>query len=331
MLAGFDGDAVGHGEQAFVGLRSHRLRYNAAMIRLLIVGAGDVAQRLLPLLVPRYKVFVLLRDAGRAAAWRQAGATPLVGDLDRPDSLRRLRGLAHWVVHLAPPPAAGPGDPRTVRLAAALRGASSLPQRLVYISTSGVYGDCAGARIDETRPVRPATARARRRVAAEAALRGWGARPGAPRVTVLRVPGIYAAERLPRERLQAGTPVLTAADDVYTNHIHADDLARVIVAALRRGRANRVVHASDDSELRMGDYFDLVADAFGLPRPPRVGREEAVRRLPPSLLSFMSESRRLDNRRLRTELRVRLRYPTVRAGVLAAARADLSTRQDPAC
>lgn len=301
------------------------------MTRLLIVGAGDVAQRLLPLFVPRYRVFVLLRDASSAARWRRAGATPLIGDLDRPASLRRLRGLADIVVHLAPPPASGEGDPRTGRLVAALRGGTSLPQRLVYISTSGVYGDCAGARFNETRPLRPATDRARRRVAAEQCLRRWGAAPGAPTICILRAPGIYAAERLPLARLAAGTPVLAPADDVYTNHIHADDLARAIVAALRRGRANRVVHASDDSELRMGDYFDLVADAFGLPRPPRISRAEGAVRLPPALRSFMSESRRLDNSRLHRELRLRLRYPTVRDGVAAARARHSNDNKDASC
>jgi nucleoside-diphosphate-sugar epimerase len=192
-------------------------------------------------------------------------------------------------------------------------------RRIVYGSTSGVYGDCGGARFDETRAVAADTDRARRRVDAERQLRWFGRRSGV-RVTVLRIPGIYAADRPgghPRERLARGTPVLAAADDVYTNHIHADDLARACVAALHRGLPQRVLHASDDSELKMGDYFDLAADLCGLPRPPRVTRAEAATRLNPMLLSFMSESRRLDNERLKRELRLRLRYPTVREGLVA--------------
>jgi nucleoside-diphosphate-sugar epimerase len=192
-------------------------------------------------------------------------------------------------------------------------------QRIVYASTSGVYGDCGGARFDETRAVEATTDRARRRVDAEAQLRWFGRRSGA-RVTVLRIPGIYAADRPgghPRERLARGTPVLATADDVYTNHIHADDLARACVAALHRGAPQRVLHASDDSELKMGDYFDLAADLCGLPRPRRITRAEAAGQLSPMLLSFMSESRRLDNQRLKRELRLRLRYPTVREGLVA--------------
>jgi len=148
----------------------------------------------------------------------------------------------------------------------------------------------------------------------------WFGRSAGVRTTILRIPGIYARDRAgghPRERLLRGTPVLESADDVYTNHIHADDLARACVAALVRGRPQRVVHACDASELKMGDYFDLAADLEGLPRPPRITRAEARARLPALHLSFMSESRRLANARLRHELRLVLRYPTVREGLLA--------------
>ena len=139
------------------------------------------------------------------------------------------------------------------------------------------------------------------------------------RTSILRIPGIYAPDReggTPRERLLRGTPVLVEGEDVYTNHIHADDLARACVLALWRGRPLRVVHASDDSALKMGDYFDLAADLYGLPRPPRVTLAQAREQLSPALLSFMAESRRLDNRRLKTELRLRLRHPTPATGLL---------------
>ncbi|HWH84932.1 MAG TPA: NAD-dependent epimerase/dehydratase family protein, partial [Burkholderiaceae bacterium] len=225
---------------------------------------------------------------------------------------------ADAVLHLAPPPPHGRTDPRTAQLLHALARKSRV-RRIVYASTSGVYGDCAGARIDETRAVAPATDRARRRVDAEQRLRGYGRAFGA-RVSVLRVPGIYAADRPgghPRERLERGTPVLEAAHDVYTNHIHADDLARACVAALHRGLPQRVVHASDDTELRIGDYFDLAADLSGLPRPRRVTPEQARVELSPVQMSFLSESRRLVNTRLKRELRLRLRYPTVADGLRA--------------
>lgn len=193
-------------------------------------------------------------------------------------------------------------------------GAAGRPARVrvVYASTTGVYGDCAGALIDETRPVKPANARAKRRVAAERRLRQANAR-GATAASIVRIPGIYARERLPLARIGQGKPALVPRDDVYTNHIHADDLAAIMLRAAVRGRIGRVVHASDDTVLKMGAYFDRVADAFGLPRVPRVTREAAERSLDPATLSFMRESRRLSNARLKRELRIALRYPTVDA------------------
>lgn len=283
---------------------------------LLIVGCGDVGLRVLRLMAPRWRVLALTSSPERCPSLREAGAVPLIGDLDRPGSLGRLAGLADAVLHLAPPPTQGLCDPRTRHLLHALARGGRV-RRLVYGSTSGVYGDCAGARFDETRAVAPASERGARRVDAEGLLRWFGRRTGA-RVTILRIPGIYAGDRPgghPRERLQRGTPALRAEDDVYTNHIHADDLARACVAALHRGLPQRVVHASDDTELRMGEYFDLAADLCGLPRPPRISRAEAAQMMSPMQLSFMGESRRLDNRRLKQELRLRLRYPTVAEGL----------------
>jgi len=278
---------------------------------LLIVGCGDVGLRVLRLVRRRFRVLALTSSPARLHALRQAGALPLVGDLDDPASLGRLAALADCVLHLAPPPGRGTTDPRTHHLLQAL-ARSARVRRIVYASTSGVYGDAAGQRFDETRAVRPATDRGCRRVDAEARVRHHGRAFGV-RVSVLRVPGIYALDRMdgdPRERVRRGSPVLAPDDDVYTNHIHADDLAGACVAALTRGAPQRVYHVSDNSEMKMGEHFDAVADAFGLPRPPRLSREEASRTLSPMQMSFLAESRRLDNRRLREELRLRLRYPT---------------------
>lgn len=285
---------------------------------LLIVGCGDVGLRVARLLRGRWRLLGITTSTERKAELRAAGIVPLVADLDAPATLQRAAGLADAVLHLAPPPLQGRSDPRTASLLAALARRGGV-RRIVYGSTTGVYGDCGGARFDETRAVAPATDRARRRVDAEQRLRVFGRRTGTP-VTILRIPGIYASDRPgghPRERLARGTPVLAADDDVYTNHIHADDLARACVAALHRGLPQRIVHASDDTELKMGDYFDLAAGLCGLPRPPRITRAQAREQLAPMALSFMSESRRLDNTRLKRDLRLVLRYPTVESGLRA--------------
>lgn len=279
-----------------------------------------MAKRALPWLLRRYRVYAAIRSEADAPALRAIGVTPIRIDLDRRGTLSRLAGLGDLVMHFAPPPEGGSADPRTRRLCAALARRASVAQRLVYISTTGVYGDCGGQHVPETRPVHPETPRAARRVDAERVLRAFGRRNRAS-VSILRAPGIYAADRLPVERIRRRDPVLRGDEDVFTNHIHAEDLARVACLALARGRSNRVYNVSDDSDLKMGDYFDLVARVFGLEPPPRVTREEARQRLSPMTLSFMRESRRLVNRRLKRELGVSLRYPDVFRGLEAARRA----------
>jgi len=282
---------------------------------LLIIGCGDVARRALPELQRRYRVTALVRSLDPVLD--SAGVGQIAGDLDDAASLAPLLGRAERIAHLAPTSAGGTLDTRMRSLLAALaprgRGAM-LPRRFVYLSTSGVYGDCAGEWVDETRPPNPQTERAMRRLDAERALGDWGER-NQVEIAILRVPGIYASDRLPLERLARGTPALRPEEDVYTNHIHADDLAGILVAALESARVGDVYNASDDGPMKMGEFFDLVADRSGLARPPRISREEAARLLPPELLSFMSESRRLSNRRMKAELGVRLRYSTARDGV----------------
>ncbi len=329
---------------------------------LLLVGCGDVGGRIGTLLArqgrDRLRVLGTARGTQSAARLRGLGIVPLRADLDDRASLARLRPFARRMIDLAPPPNTGTTDPRSAGLVAALAGGAGSPRgrsapgrehrrsppvgaaarraplprraRWVHVSTTGVFGDRDGTQFDETRTVRPANARAVRRVDAERRFREPAAWRTAD-VTLLRVPGIYGHDRLPIERLHKGLPALLPADDVYTNHIHADDLARIAWRAVLRGRPGRVVHAVDDTDLKMGDYFDRVADAFGLPRPPRVDRTTLAGLVTPMMLSFMSESRRLENRRLKRELGVRLRYPDVDATLadcLARGGATAGTRRD---
>ena len=285
--------------------------------RLLIVGCGDVGLRVARAVAGRVRVFALTSSPERMDVLRQKGITPLPGNLDAPDTLRRLAGIATRVLHLAPPPMQGRDDPRTRVLNAALRRRTA-PVSYVYGSTSGVYGDCQGEIATETRAVNAYTERAMRRIDAERRVRHLGRATGV-RSVILRIPGIYAPDReggTPRARLLKGTPVLQAADDVHTNHIHADDLARACVSALWRGQAQRIYNVNDDTRLKMGDYFDLAADLYQLPRPPRIPRSTAQAQLPLMLLSFMNESRLLDNTRMKRELKLVLRYPTVETGLL---------------
>lgn len=282
--------------------------------RVLVVGCGDVGLRVAANLNTR--VLALTSSQGRVPLLRAQAITPLRGNLDDAATLRRLAGLATRVVYLAPPPGSGLRDPRVQALMRTLR-LRQAPKAFVYGSTSGVYGDCAGAWVNETRAVQPQTERAHRRVDAESQVRFFGRSSGAA-VHVLRIPGIYAPDRLggtPRERLLKGSPVLKPQEDVFTNHIHADDLARACIAALWRGKPQRITNVNDDAQFLMGDYFDLAADLYGFPRPPRASRAEIAQRLSPMQQSFMSESRRLNNARMKRELRLVLRYPTAEMGL----------------
>ncbi len=286
------------------------------------MGCGDVGLRLIAQRVRQSSALRIIATARRTeqfAAIRQAGGIPLRCDLDDRHRVMRLSALSRWVVHLAPPPNEGADDARTRWLAAAgarraLRQSRvpHLPARWSYVSTTGVYGDCAGAFIDETRRLRPSNPRSARRVAAECTLRAFGKRTGA-QVALLRAPGIYAEDRLPIERLRQGQPALLPDDDVYTNHIHADELARAAWLALFHARGGRSFNVCDDTDLKMGDYFDTVADALGLPRPPRMTRSEVARRVSPMMLSFMSDSRRIMNTRMKRELHLQLHVPNVQA------------------
>lgn len=269
------------------------------MKHLLVAGHGDIARRF----AMRLPASVELRAISRSRG----------SDLDRPATLHAFSGWADAVLHCAPPPAEGDTDPRTANLLDML-ACGAAPARIVYLSTSGVYGDCGGARVDERRPVNPQSGRARRRVHAERQLEAWCAACGVA-LLVLRVPAIYAGDRLPIARLRAGTPALREEDDVWTNHVHADDLALIVQCAFAPDARAGVYNACDDSEMKMGDWLDLVARHCGLARPPRIPRSEAAARIEPGLLSFMRESRRLVNAKLKRELGVRLAYPTVADGL----------------
>ena len=299
--------------------RFHALPHRFKRPRLLIVGCGDVGLRLVRLLGSRWRILALTSSLDRCQDLRSKGVVPMSGNLDDPGTLRRLHGLAHRVVHLAPPPNQGITDPRTRHLWQALRGSLSW-QQWIYGSTTGVYGNCQGEQFDETRPVAPQTSRAQRRVDAEQHIRKAG-RTGRLRTHILRIPGIYGSGRTggPRERLLRGAPVLQAQDDVYTNHIHADDLAKACMLTLFRGKPQRVIHLCDDLEMKTGDYLNLAATLYGLPPPRRISLEQAAVEVSAMTLSFWKESRRLKNHRLKKELRLKLRYPSLAEAISAGA------------
>lgn len=276
----------------------------------LIVGCGYIGQRLIVRLPDRAKIRAVARSEATVSRLRALGVQVIQFDLDRDEPTLPTRGAE--VYYLAPPPTEGEADPRIRRFLDS--ATQALPKRIVYISTSGVYGDCQGDWIDETRPLNPGTPRGRRRADAEQALLTFMAETGVP-VVILRVPGIYGPGKLPLARLQKGLPLLREEDSPYTNRIHADDLVSACLAAMARGKPGEAYNVADGQPSNMTDYFNRIADAFGLPRPPTVSRDEAVTALSPGMRGFMDESKRLSIGKLTTGLGVRLQYASLEAGL----------------
>lgn len=293
-----------------------------------IVGCGDIGERIAVICQQekcdqeKIPVFGLVRSAESVKRLQQASISPVQVDLAQMDNLATLPTLqiaGATVFYLAPPPGEGDTDPLIRRFLAAMSAESSkaggLPERLVLLSTTAVYGDCHGEWITETHPVNPETARGRRRLDAEQAAREWSEKTGVP-IVILRVGGIYGPGRLPIARIEQGLPILKEAESPFTNRIHQDDLAQICVAAAERGGAGEVYNVSDGQPSTMSRYFKDIAQAQGLPMPSEVSLDEAQKVMSAGMLSYLKESRRLDNRKLLEELGVVLGYPDLEVGLV---------------
>jgi len=286
------------------------------MQRIIIIGCGYIGRRVAALWQERDgAVIATARNAATVGRLRALGIQAVEADLDIPETLGQLAVEHSLLYYFAPPTAAGETDLRMRAFLNSMTG--PFPEKIVYISTTGVYGDSHGAWVNEHTPANPQTARGRRRLDAESALRAWGHQHRVA-VVILRVPGIYGPGRLPADAIRSRRPVVHESECGFSNRIHADDLARACIAAADRGRADTIYNASDGNPGTMTDFFNRVADALGLPRPPALSRAEATRVLSPEMLSYLGESRRIDNRRLRKELGVELLYPKLQAGLIAS-------------
>ncbi len=280
---------------------------------ILIVGCGPVGRAVGGLLLERgFEVTGVVRTRETGEKVAEAGIEPLVHDLDETDRPLPEAFAARRLCYFAPPPRDGVADPRLRGMLERLPAVEN--RRLVYLGTTGVYGDCHGEWVDETRPLDPLADRAKRRVDAEEALMAWREAGGGEAVR-LRVAGIYGPGRLPEARLRKGAPMVREDQAPYTNRIHIDDLARICVAAMERGGDGEVYNVSDGHPGTMTDYFNRVADRLGLPRPPQVPLEAGSEVLGAGMLSYLQESRRLDNRKMLRELEIDLLYPTLAEGL----------------
>ena len=279
----------------------------------LIIGFGDIGHRVAKLeLALGHSVTALIRDKNRIGAAKDFGVEPLLADLDQPETLINQPIEGARVYYFAPPSSAGINDSRISNWLGSI--GSSKPAVIIYISTTGVYGDCNGEWVDEQRPPSPTADRAKRRLNAEVQLTDWGEQHAVP-IVRLRVPGIYHPDKLPMKSLLQGKPILHSAEAPYSNRIHADDLAQICLAAASHGKAGEIYNVADNDSCTMSEYFIKVADAFNIPRPQEISWEEAKKQLSPGMLSYLKESRRIDNQKMLNELGVALQFPTLDDGL----------------
>lgn len=275
-----------------------------------IIGCGDIGLRLAQL----YKqenatVQAVVRSEDSLLKCLQAQLECHQFDLDT-ESSQSLDIAKHDLYYFAPPPKNGAIDSRLARF---LEQLSALPRKIVLISTTGVYGDCAAEWIDESTEPKPKAERAKRRLHAEQVLQTWAEKNAVPWV-ILRVPGIYAIDRLPLARIAKGIPMVRAQEAGWTNRIHADDLAMIAKTVMKRAKADgQIYNTNDGNPSIMTHYFDQVADYANLPRPPKITMAEAEGQLSAGMLSYLKESRKISNKKLLSELHISLQYPNLQS------------------
>lgn len=286
-------------------------------MNILLIGCGYVGKRVAEKeLAGSNVVLAIIRSGESRQALQSNGLPAMCLDLDSPINPGVLATKGAGIYYFAPPQAKGQSDPRLRRFLESI-DPQQLPERIVYISTTGIYGDCHGDWVDEKRAPDPQADRSKRRLDAETALRDWSRQTGI-KVVVLRVPGFYGPGKLPFARIRKGTPVLRESESPWSNRVHIDDLVASCLAAMHHPGPYDTYNISDGHPSTMTDYFNQVADAVGLPRPPKLSLKQAKKQFSPELLSYLSESKRIDNTRMREGLGIRLAYPSLKEGLAAA-------------
>lgn len=280
----------------------------------LIVGCGDIGQRVAKIWQKSGEsVYAVVRSKTGLNRLKQLKIHAIQADLDNLHDLNNRLVKHSLLYYFAPPPAKGVKDTRMANFLKSL-DKNARPAQLIYISTSGIYGNQQGQLINEQTPANPQVDRAKRRYHAEQQLKQWSKHTSIA-ITILRVGGIYGPGRLPLQRLKDHIPMLHENLAPQTNRIHADDLAQVCVAAAAKGAAGEIYNVSDGTNSNMTEYFNTIADFCGLTRPPLVNWQEAEKTISKGMLSYLKESRRMDNSKMINELKIQLIYPTLKDGL----------------
>ena len=286
------------------------------MKKIVIAGCGYIGTRVARAWKDRgAEVICLVRSAEHQAALASEGFTTGSCSFDDPAEIPALDAAGSIVYYFVPPPGGGIADSRARNFCAALSLAAP-PARIIYMSATSVYSEVSGGVVTEDSPSEPQSAMGKRRLDAERVFREYGAAAGVP-VLILRVSGIYGPGRLPLMQISQGQPLLCEAESGPSNRIHADDLAEVCLAAADRGEGGEILNVSDGHPSSMTGYFNACADLLGYPRQPQVSMEEARRVMSPLMLSYVTDSRVVDNGRMLRRLNIRLKYPTMTEGLQA--------------
>ncbi len=283
-----------------------------------IIGCGDIGFRVARKLIGQgHQVQGTAHFAESAPVLESAGIQPVVANFDYREEIPEFSVHGHKLFYLMSPQGGGSSDYRMLNFCRRLT-AENCPEKIVYISTSGVYGDCGEDPVTEETPPNPQTSRAKRRLSAENQLREQAGVLGFELV-ILRVTGIYGPGRLPLSQLKKGHEVLRPEDAPRTNRIHSLDLVDVCLAAMDKGEDGDIFNVCDGQESSMSEYFMAVADLYKLPQPRQLTRAEAEKVMNPLTFSFLKESRRMSNRKMLDKLGIELRYPTLQEGLRACA------------
>jgi len=278
----------------------------------IIIGCGFLGGYLTRLLRDHQQSPVcVVQSQSSHAKLVQDGFHAVIYDLDQVAKNVDFDLKNHTVYYLAPPSHSDEKDHRIDHFLTLCE--TDQPSKIVYISTSGVYGDCQGNWVTEDQPLAPISSRAKRRVYAEKALLDYCSKYDCDYM-ILRVGGIYGPNRLPIDRLKDIT-VICPEEAPHSNRIHVADLASVCYSAMASSIQNEIINVSDGHPTSMSDYYYKIADFANLPRPKCVPLAQAEEKLSAGMLSFIKESRRLSIDKMNSLLGVEIQFPTLESGL----------------
>ena len=282
-----------------------------------IIGCGDIGRRVIKGLLSQghneTDIIGLVNTVESTERCAKLGVIGLRFDLD---TLNRNLSFCSesYVYYMVPPQKSGVSDTRSQAILDHFTQEEIKPKKVVLISTTGVYGDCDGQWVTEETVTKPQTDRGKRRLDSEQQWQQWGRENKVP-VIILRVPGIYAYSRLPEQRIKKQIPVVRPEDCGFTNRIHADDLALMCIAAIRKGKQGEIFNATDGQPGKISDYLQEAAKALNLEPLPEISMEEGKSLLSKEMLSYLNESRKISNEKILKMLNIDLRHPNFREGI----------------